>query len=95
MVVAKTTKGKGVSYMENVPIWHYRSPNKDEYEQAIAGAGGAVVRNTFAEALYEEATQEPRHLHRRRRHFAGRQHGQVQRRNIRTASSTSASPSRA
>ena len=35
MVVAKTTKGKGVSYMENVPIWHYRSPNKDEYAQAI------------------------------------------------------------
>ena len=34
MVVAKTTKGKGVSYMENVPIWHYRSPNKQEYEQA-------------------------------------------------------------
>jgi transketolase len=35
MVVAKTTKGKGVSYMENVPIWHYRSPNKDEYQQAL------------------------------------------------------------
>lgn len=36
MVVAKTTKGKGVSYMENVPLWHYRSPNKDEYKQAVA-----------------------------------------------------------
>ena len=36
VVVARTTKGKGVSYMENVPIWHYRSPNKDEYKQAIA-----------------------------------------------------------
>lgn len=35
MVVAKTTKGKGVSYMENVPIWHYRSPNKDEYRRAV------------------------------------------------------------
>ncbi len=21
--------------MENVPIWHYRSPNKQEYEQAV------------------------------------------------------------
>ena len=31
MLIGKTTKGKGVSYMENVPIWHYRSPNKDEY----------------------------------------------------------------
>lgn len=35
MVNCKTTKGKGVSYMENVPIWHYRSPNKQEYEQAL------------------------------------------------------------
>jgi transketolase len=35
MVVARTTKGKGVSYMENVPMWHYRSPSKPEYEQAL------------------------------------------------------------
>jgi transketolase len=35
MVVARTVKGKGVSYMENVPIWHYRSPNRAEYEQAV------------------------------------------------------------
>lgn len=36
MVVGKTTKGKGVSYMENVPIWHYRSPSPKEYEEAAA-----------------------------------------------------------
>jgi transketolase len=35
VIVAHTTKGKGVSYMENVPMWHYRSPNKTEYEQAV------------------------------------------------------------
>jgi transketolase len=35
MLCAKTTKGKGVSYMENVPIWHYRSPSKQEYQQAV------------------------------------------------------------
>ena len=34
-VIAKTTKGKGVSYMENKPIWHYRIPgSKEEIEQA-------------------------------------------------------------
>jgi transketolase len=33
MLVGKTTKGKGISYMENVPIWHYRSPSPQEYEQ--------------------------------------------------------------
>jgi transketolase len=36
MVVARTIKGKGVSYMESVPIWHYRSPSPEEYQQALA-----------------------------------------------------------
>lgn len=35
LVVCRTVKGKGVSYMENVPIWHYRSPNKDEYQKGL------------------------------------------------------------
>ena len=35
MVLGRTTKGKGVSYMENVPIWHYRTPSPEEYQQAI------------------------------------------------------------
>ncbi|MEQ8666528.1 MAG: transketolase [Rhodospirillales bacterium] len=29
-IVAHTTKGKGVSFMENVTMWHYRGPNPDE-----------------------------------------------------------------
>lgn len=33
MVIAHTTKGKGISYMESVPIWHYRSPSPEEYIQ--------------------------------------------------------------
>ncbi len=36
IAVCRTVKGKGVSYMENVPMWHYRSPNHDEYQQALA-----------------------------------------------------------
>jgi transketolase len=36
LLVGKTVKGKGVSYMEHVPIWHYRSPSKEEYAQALA-----------------------------------------------------------
>jgi transketolase len=35
LVICRTVKGKGVSYMENVPIWHYRSPNPEEYRQAL------------------------------------------------------------
>lgn len=34
-LLCNTVKGRGVSYMENVPIWHYRSPNKEEYAQAV------------------------------------------------------------
>lgn len=34
-VICKTVKGKGVSYMENKPIWAYRSPNKEEYQIAM------------------------------------------------------------
>ena len=34
-LLCRTVKGRGVSYMENVAIWHYRSPNKDEYAQAL------------------------------------------------------------
>jgi transketolase len=37
MVIGNTIKGRGVSFMENEPIWHYRSPNPDEYKKAIAG----------------------------------------------------------
>ena len=40
MVIGKTTKGKGVSFMENVVIWHYRSPNKEEFRKAMAELGG-------------------------------------------------------
>jgi transketolase len=35
LLVCRTVKGKGISFMENVPIWHYRSPNKDEYQQGL------------------------------------------------------------
>jgi transketolase len=35
MVLANTVKGKGVKYMENVPVWHYRAPTPEEYQQAI------------------------------------------------------------
>ena len=35
MIIGNTTKGKGVSFMENKPIWHYRSPNVEEYKIAL------------------------------------------------------------
>lgn len=35
VVIAKTIKGKGVSYMENEVKWHYKSPNTEELLIAI------------------------------------------------------------
>ncbi|NLY43095.1 MAG: transketolase [Clostridiaceae bacterium] len=35
MIVAKSIKGKGVSFMENEPGWHGNAPKKEQYEQAI------------------------------------------------------------
>lgn len=32
LVIANTVKGKGVSFMENVPIWHYRMPSDEELQ---------------------------------------------------------------
>lgn len=32
ILVADTVKGKGISFMEQVPIWHYRMPNAEEME---------------------------------------------------------------
>jgi len=35
VVIAKTTKGKGVSFMENSVLWHYRPPDQGELERAL------------------------------------------------------------
>ena len=35
MLVCRTVKGKGISFMENVAIWHYRSPTKEEYQKGV------------------------------------------------------------
>jgi transketolase len=34
-IIANTVKGKGVSFMENNILWHYRSPRDDDYERAM------------------------------------------------------------
>ncbi len=36
IIIANTTKGKGVSFMENKVEWHYKSPSKKELEMAIS-----------------------------------------------------------
>lgn len=35
-IIQKSTKGKGVSFMENQVGWHGTAPNKEQYEQAMS-----------------------------------------------------------
>ncbi|MDR1628644.1 MAG: transketolase [Oscillospiraceae bacterium] len=48
-IVAKTVKGKGVSFMENRVSWHGAAPNADQYAQAIA-----ELDEAYAELKKEE-----------------------------------------
>jgi transketolase len=34
MIISKTVKGKGVSFMENECIWHHKEPSEQEYKEA-------------------------------------------------------------
>lgn len=47
-IIAKSVKGKGVSFMENQAGWHGKAPNDAEYEQAmeeLKKAGEALCQN--------------------------------------------------
>jgi len=47
-IIAKSVKGKGVSFMENKAGWHGKAPNDAEYEQAmeeLKKAGEALCQN--------------------------------------------------
>lgn len=35
VIIARTVKGKGISFMENKILWHYRDPQGDLYLQAL------------------------------------------------------------
>lgn len=35
VIIAHTVKGKGVSFMEDELLWHYRAPDDEEYERAL------------------------------------------------------------
>ncbi len=43
VILAKTVKGKGVSYMENNAGWHGKAPNAEQYAQAKAELEAAIA----------------------------------------------------
>ena len=42
VIVAKSVKGKGVSFMENECGWHGKAPNEEQYNQAMAELNAAL-----------------------------------------------------
>lgn len=40
VIIAKTNKGRGVSFMQDNPGWHGKAPKEDEAKQAVAELGG-------------------------------------------------------
>ena len=44
VILAKTVKGKGVSFMENEAGWHGKAPNAEQYERAVAELDAAIAR---------------------------------------------------
>ncbi|MDR2571216.1 MAG: transketolase [Oscillospiraceae bacterium] len=44
VIIAKTIKGKGVSFMENNPTWHVNVTNDEQYSQALAELNGAIEK---------------------------------------------------
>lgn len=40
VIIAKTVKGKGVSFMENEAGWHGQAPNNEQREKALMDING-------------------------------------------------------
>lgn len=45
IIIAKTIKGKGVSFMENQASWHGKAPSEEEYNLAMEELNTALVEN--------------------------------------------------
>jgi transketolase len=39
VIIAQTTKGKGVDFMEGKAEWHHKVPNTEQYEAALEQVG--------------------------------------------------------
>lgn len=48
-IIAHTIKGKGIPFMEDHLLWHYRSPNADEYSRALAALDETVRSQPWRE----------------------------------------------
>jgi len=60
LVVARTVKGKGVSFMEDIPNWHHRVPTDEEFEWAIRELDQARARlEAQCEGIVDGEDEQP------------------------------------
>ena len=57
VILAKTVKGKGVSFMENEAGWHGKAPNAEQYERAVAELDAAIARLEVESMSEKKATR--------------------------------------
>lgn len=48
VVIARTVKGKGISFMEDNGVWHHKVPTDDEFAAAMAELDAALAGNAGA-----------------------------------------------
>lgn len=63
VILAKTVKGKGVSFMENVAGWHGKAPSREELQKALAELG--VAEKVPVEKMFRRAADYQAEIDRR------------------------------
>jgi transketolase len=57
LILARTVKGRGVSFMENQAGWHGVAPKREQFEKAIADLATPSVPAARREAMLEKASE--------------------------------------
>jgi transketolase len=62
VILARTVKGKGVSFMENAASWHGTAPNKEQFEKAFSELQTPDFPRERAERLLKRASENAREV---------------------------------
>ena len=62
VILARTVKGKGVSFMENEASWHGTAPNKEQFEKALSELVTPDFPRERVESLLKHASENARRV---------------------------------
>jgi transketolase len=69
-ILARTVKGKGVSFMEDQAGWHGVAPNREQFEKAIGEVANSAVPRERVDRMLERAEENSRRVADRARRLA-------------------------